>query len=77
MDKTSFQKITSLQFEGEFIIINSNNQIFKWKISAISEKLANASDSQKNNFKISPSGYGIHWPDLEEDLSLKGLPGQE
>jgi hypothetical protein len=25
------------------------------------------------NFEISPSGYGIHWPDLDEDLSIDGM----
>jgi len=24
---------------------------------------------------VSPSGYGIHWPELDEDLSVDGLIG--
>ncbi|PKN21436.1 MAG: hypothetical protein CVU65_16870 [Deltaproteobacteria bacterium HGW-Deltaproteobacteria-22] len=24
---------------------------------------------------MSPSGYGIHWPELDEDLSVDGLLG--
>ena len=24
-------------------------------------------------FKVSPSGYGIHWPLIDEDLSFNGL----
>ena len=24
-------------------------------------------------YEISPSGYGIHWPDLDEDLSVYGF----
>ena len=23
--------------------------------------------------KVSPSGYGIHWPELDEDLSIDGM----
>jgi len=30
---------------------------------------------QRENFEVSPSGYGIHWPDLDEDLSIDGLLG--
>jgi hypothetical protein len=30
-------------------------------------------DSVKNNYILSPSGYGIHWPDIDEDLSIDGL----
>ena len=28
-------------------------------------------DAQLNNFEYSP--FGLHWPDLDEDLSLDGL----
>lgn len=34
-------------------------------------RLAKGSASQLNNMKISP--FGIHWPDLDEDLSFRGL----
>ncbi len=37
--------------------------------------LLNANDEEKNHYEISPSGYGIHWPYLDEDLSIDGLIG--
>jgi hypothetical protein len=36
-------------------------------------KLLRASAQQRNNWKVSAAGYGIHWPDLDEDLSTEGL----
>jgi hypothetical protein len=36
-------------------------------------RLLNASKEQRNNWKISGGGYGIHWPDIDEDLSTEGL----
>lgn len=36
-------------------------------------KLFHASPDQLRNWKISGGGYGIHWPDLDEDLSTEGL----
>jgi len=36
-------------------------------------RLLNASEEQRNNWKISGGGYGIHWPDIDEDLSTEGL----
>lgn len=36
-------------------------------------KLLDASPEQRRNWKISGGGYGIHWPDLDEDLSTEGL----
>jgi hypothetical protein len=39
-------------------------------------RLLNATATQRNNWKIAGGGYGIHWPDLDEDLSTEGLlPG--
>ena len=32
-----------------------------------------ASPDQRSNWKISGAGYGIHWPDIDEDLSTEGL----
>ena len=36
-------------------------------------KLAGAKASQLKAFEISPAGYGIHWPKLDEDLSVAGF----
>lgn len=39
------------------------------------EMLANAKDEDLKIFEISPSGYGIHWPLIDEDISLDALIG--
>jgi hypothetical protein len=36
-------------------------------------RLLRASKRQRGNWKIAGGGYGIHWPDLDEDLSTEGL----
>jgi Protein of unknown function (DUF2442) len=36
-------------------------------------RLLNASKAQRKNWQISGGGYGIHWPDIDEDLSTEGL----
>jgi hypothetical protein len=36
-------------------------------------RLLNATPSQRRNWKIAGGGYGIHWPDLDEDLTTEGL----
>ena len=36
-------------------------------------RLLDAKDAERNNWQISGGGYGIHWPDLDEDLSTEGL----
>jgi len=36
-------------------------------------RLLNATPAQRQNWKIAGGGYGLHWPDLDEDLSTEGL----
>lgn len=36
-------------------------------------RLAHASKKQLGNWQVCGGGYGIHWPDLDEDLSTEGL----
>ena len=36
-------------------------------------RLLHATKEQRNNWEICGGGYGIHWPDIDEDLSTEGL----
>jgi hypothetical protein len=36
-------------------------------------RLLNATEEQRRNWRISGGGYGIHWEDVDEDLSTEGL----
>jgi len=36
-------------------------------------RLVNAEPKLLRNWTIAGAGYGIHWPDLDEDLSTEGL----
>lgn len=36
-------------------------------------RLLGVTDAERNNWLISGGGYGIHWPDIDEDLSTEGL----
>ena len=36
-------------------------------------RLRHATAEQLNHWRIAGGGYGIHWPDLDEDLSTEGL----
>jgi len=37
--------------------------------------LAAATAEERRRAELSPGGYGIHWPTLDEDLSIGGLVG--
>jgi hypothetical protein len=36
-------------------------------------KLRDASPEERQNWRLIGKGIGIHWPDLDEDVSLEGL----
>ena len=36
-------------------------------------RLAHGTAAERANFQISGAGYGIHWPDLDEDIGVEGL----
>jgi len=36
-------------------------------------RLFNATLGQRNNWQISGGGYGLHWPEIDEDLNTEGL----
>jgi hypothetical protein len=36
-------------------------------------RLLQATPAQRENWEIVGAGYGIHWPDVDEDLSAEGL----
>jgi hypothetical protein len=36
-------------------------------------RLFNATPKQRQHWEIAGGGYGLHWPELDEDLSVEGL----
>jgi hypothetical protein len=38
-----------------------------------SDRLAHASAIERSRAELSPSGYGVHWPLLDEDLAVGAL----
>ena len=38
-------------------------------------RLDNATTQQRSNWHLIPGGEAVHWPDIDEDLSVSGLLG--
>jgi len=36
-------------------------------------RLARATPTQRGHWEVCGAGYGIHWPEIDEDLSTEGL----
>src|SRR6266849_7235558 len=36
-------------------------------------RLAHGTPAERANLQVSGAGYGVHWPDLDEDIGVEGL----
>ena len=73
MDK--YHHVKGLRFTKKHLIIEIDGEEKSFHLNEISKALKNASDVVKTTYTISPSGYGIHWPLIDEDISIDGLLG--
>lgn len=72
-------RIVALDVYKEFdmmLVILNTSAILRIKISSY-PNLKSASQDELNEYQLIADGTGIHWPSLDEDLSLKGFPGDE
>ena len=65
--------IEAVSFDQNLICLQIDGDLIKLPIAKVSKKLELATEIQRNLFTISPSGYGIHWPLIDEDLSVDSL----
>ena len=56
--------------DGQIIIAMSSGSEIRFP-AARNPRLARGAPEQLNRMELSP--YGIHWPELDEDLSFEGL----
>ena len=67
--------IQNLVIAGTIMHLEVDGKKYEIDIVKHSKRLAEATQEQREKLEISPSGYGIHWPDIDEDLSIDGLIG--
>ncbi len=70
-----FHDITDIKFEDGFLVMSIDGETKRFRLKEVSPRLDKASGEERSCFKISHSGYGIHWPLLDEDISIDGLLG--
>ena len=61
--------------DNELVIVLADREVhIRWE--DCSPALAAATNQQRRRAELSPGGYGIHWPMIDEDLSVAGLMKQ-
>jgi len=68
-------RIVALDFYPEqdmMLVVLNTKVVLNQRLSAYSF-LKNADKSQLQQYRLIAGGTGVHWPELDEDLSLKGF----
>ena len=80
MEKVSGEKkmkkyhdVRNIRFEMHYLLLTVDGKDHRIDLRRYSKRLAAADARIRMIFEVSPSGYGIHWPDLDEDLSIDGM----
>lgn len=67
------ERVKAVQFTDDTIIVD----LFDGRTITVPltwyPRLLHATQEQRSNWKIAGAGYGIYWPDIDEDLSTQGL----
>ncbi len=65
--------IQDIAFDKDTMGLIIDGKLIKVVLDKVSSKLKAANEFQRKFFKVSPSGYGIHWPLIDEDLSVEAI----
>ncbi|MCY7406611.1 MAG: DUF2442 domain-containing protein [Alkalinema sp. CAN_BIN05] len=65
--------VQDINFNDDVMLLTVNGECYHVAVKDASDRLFQASDIDRRLYKIAPSGYGIHWITLDEDLSIQGL----
>ena len=63
----------SIVTTDEELVLNLEDATVRIPWSKCSPVMAKATPEQRRTAELSPGGYGIQWPLLNEDLSIAGL----
>ena len=62
--------ISAKHSNGNIIILMDSGFEFSFPCEAY-QRLVEATHDERSNIELSP--MGLHWPDIDEDLSIRGL----
>ena len=72
----NYHQVAQVQIEASGALsMTVDGQPVRVNLHTLSPRLAHASMAELSVFEVSPSGYGLHWPLLDEDISVDGLLG--
>ncbi|MDC8447886.1 MAG: DUF2442 domain-containing protein [Nitrospira sp.] len=71
----NYHNVKEVVVEEGRLCLEVDGRKLSFPLAELSDRLATSTREQQQVFEVSPSGYGIHWPLLDEDLSIDRLLG--
>lgn len=65
--------VKSIDADEAYLYLEVDDKFCRIRWEDCSPSLAKASLAQRQRFDVAPSGYGIHWPEIDEDLAITPL----
>ena len=69
----SDERVATVRFEDDRLVVDLADGRTIAVPVAWYPRLAAATAAQRAHWELAGAGYGIHWPDIDEDLSTEGL----
>ena len=70
-----YHQVENVCIENGMLSLMVDGKSIHRELKHLSPLLAAATMEEQKGFAVSPSGYGIHWPLIDEDISIDGLLG--
>jgi hypothetical protein len=67
------ERVSGVRFDADRIIVDLMDGRTIAAPLAWYPRLFNATPARRESWERAGGGYGLHWPDLDEDLSTEGL----
>ena len=69
----SIISIDQVRIVSDWLIVVASGKEHKFKVRDLSPQLAIATKEEWDDYELTPSGYGIHFRGIDEDISLTAL----
>jgi hypothetical protein len=67
------ERVSGVSFDSERLIVDLMDGRTIAVPLAWYPRLLEATQEQRSDWEVAGAGYGIHWPQIDEDLSVEGL----
>jgi len=69
-------EVSDVHIAGTRMSLVVDEQALEVDLSLLSNRLASASEMERRIVEVSPAGYGMHWPLIDEDITINGIINQ-